>query len=429
MERDSARQLIHDALAHFYDLPFLPSHPLASRLSHRGAVTPAELQRLLLSAIEQLRPPPSMPAHSPRWRQHHYLRRRYLEGASPKEIQEELGVGDRQARREHQAALQSLAVILGLSTDEAPAITSADLAGARFSNDAEDHGQSSDGAALDAELAWVDRQSPTEVTDLRDALPSVLDLVGPLAARHSVAIEIESPPSTPVLAVRTVLRQLLLNILSHLVTTSARSRVRVLTERSGLEVELRFAIESPRGVASDAPRPSDEPFRHEQPLATARNLAERQGGRLEVYGSASERQVVLVLPAAEVTTVLLIDDNPDVGQLFQRYLQGTGFLVVQARNGPGAFTLAESIDPGVIVLDLMLPVQDGWEIYRQLRSHPSTRALPIIACSVLPERELALSLGVDHFLGKPVTREGLLDALTPYRLRGSIARRGLPSGN
>lgn len=192
---------------------------------------------------------------------------------------------------------------------------------------------------------------------------------------------------------------------------------------------MRFIVEPPRDVASTVLQPSSAPSEHEQPLSTARSLAERQGGRIEVYSGVSETRAVLLLPVAEVTTVLLIDDNPDVGHLFRRYLQGTGFLVVQARNGPGAFTLAESADPGVIVLDLMLPVLDGWEIYRQLRSHSSTRALPIIACSVLPERDLALSLGVDHFLGKPVTRESLLDALTPYRLRGTTGRRGSPSGN
>ncbi len=59
----------------------------------------------------------------------------------------------------------------------------------------------------------------------------------------------------------------------------------------------------------------------------------------------------------------------------------------------------------------MMPGVDGWEILARLRQHPLTGNLPVIVCTILPERELALALGAAGFLPKPVTRQALLGAL------------------
>jgi len=123
----------------------------------------------------------------------------------------------------------------------------------------------------------------------------------------------------------------------------------------------------------------------------------------------------LLLPTAEATVVLVVDDNPDLVRLFHRYLRGRGFRLIQATNAIRARDLARAIRPDVITLDLMMPVQDGWDLLRLLRDDVVTAAIPIIACSILPERELALSLGASSFLAKPVTPESLLLALEPHR--------------
>ena len=68
-------------------------------------------------------------------------------------------------------------------------------------------------------------------------------------------------------------------------------------------------------------------------------------------------------------------------------------------------------DMGDKLTQVLMPTQDGWDVLRELASHPETREIPVILCSVLPERSLALSLGVAAFLNKPVTQAALLDAL------------------
>ena len=65
----------------------------------------------------------------------------------------------------------------------------------------------------------------------------------------------------------------------------------------------------------------------------------------------------------------------------------------------------------------MMPTQDGWEILQALKAHAETSNIPVVVCSVLRERELALSLGAARFLAKPVSQRQLVDALQEV-LRG-----------
>src|SRR5579884_246970 len=118
----------------------------------------------------------------------------------------------------------------------------------------------------------------------------------------------------------------------------------------------------------------------------------------------------LTLPTAETPVVLVVDDNADVLSLFRRYL-GTLYDVHPATNGEQALRLAGQVHPDVITLDVMMPSQDGWEVLQMLKNDPSTAHIPVVVCSVLRERELALSLGAAEFLAKPVTAEHLRAAL------------------
>ena len=110
--------------------------------------------------------------------------------------------------------------------------------------------------------------------------------------------------------------------------------------------------------------------------------------------------------------MLVVDDNDDVLELFRRYLVPHGYHVLTARSVPEALELAERIHPYAITVDLMLPGQDGWDLLQILLNRSDTRQIPIIVCSVLKQKELALSLGATAFLEKPVTEEMLLSSLS-----------------
>jgi CheY-like chemotaxis protein len=109
--------------------------------------------------------------------------------------------------------------------------------------------------------------------------------------------------------------------------------------------------------------------------------------------------------------VLVVDDNEDVLELFQRYLVPHQYRVVTAKAVQEGLDLAIRLQPDTITLDLMMPEQDGWDLLQALLNRPDTRHIPIIVCSVLKQKELALSLGATAFLKKPVTELQLLSAL------------------
>jgi CheY-like chemotaxis protein len=117
----------------------------------------------------------------------------------------------------------------------------------------------------------------------------------------------------------------------------------------------------------------------------------------------------------QLPTILVIDDNPDVVGLFRRYLRRDRYRLVHAGPGRNVVKVASELRPDAITLDLMMPTQDGWEILQQLRAAAETHAIPIIVCSVLPEKSLARSLGVTDFLSKPVSPESLRSALERCR--------------
>jgi CheY-like chemotaxis protein len=76
-----------------------------------------------------------------------------------------------------------------------------------------------------------------------------------------------------------------------------------------------------------------------------------------------------------------------------------------------ALALAEESLPEIIVLDMMLPDVDGWELLGRFRAHPRIGDSSVIVCTILPQKQLALSLGAADFLSKPLSRQNLLSAL------------------
>jgi len=114
-------------------------------------------------------------------------------------------------------------------------------------------------------------------------------------------------------------------------------------------------------------------------------------------------------------TVLTIDDNPDMLHFYRRCLAGTPYRVVQASSGrEGLSSIAASM-PDIILLDVMLPDIDGWQLLMRLHEDPATRAIPVVVCTVVREEELAFALGASCFLTKPVHPQRLVEALDGVR--------------
>ena len=113
-----------------------------------------------------------------------------------------------------------------------------------------------------------------------------------------------------------------------------------------------------------------------------------------------------------MTRVLYVEDNDDDTYMLKMRLELLGdFEVLTAKDGEKGCVLAAAEQPDVILMDLEMPVVDGWEATRRLRDNPQTRDIPIIALSahaLAGERDKALAAGCDEFDTKPIEFDRLV---------------------
>jgi two-component system, cell cycle response regulator DivK len=120
--------------------------------------------------------------------------------------------------------------------------------------------------------------------------------------------------------------------------------------------------------------------------------------------------------------ILYIEDNEDNFYMLSNRLKRRGYELIAATDGESGIALAQSEAPALILMDLSLPVMDGWEATRRLKASPETRHIPVIALSahsMSGDREKALAAGCDEFDTKPVDLPRLLE-----KIAALLAREG-----
>jgi CheY-like chemotaxis protein len=108
---------------------------------------------------------------------------------------------------------------------------------------------------------------------------------------------------------------------------------------------------------------------------------------------------------------LVVEDDRNSAELLRVYLERAGYSVAVAHDGVQGLDLARRLEPRAVVLDILLPQLDGWELLARLKSDPATAAIPVVIVSMLDERGAGIALGAAEYLVKPVDREALLRAL------------------
>lgn len=399
-QQQSLVKEIHDALAHLYDLPYLLSHPLvyAVVMSGRTESPGRALRRLLLDAIQELKPPAESPHDSVAVARYQFLHLRYVQGKSIEEIARQLNVSERQLYRRQHDALEAVTTLV-----------------ARHFDPAELESQATPAQADAPALAAVDHASPTTEVDrigaahaspplnLLEVLDGALGTIAPLCQSAGCEIQLKTDHAAILTAIdRVALRQALLALLTFAIDAAHRGKITV-----GVMKEMeqaRISVTIPATVLDRLPSIDDSN------LAVCRRLIELQGGWVQLDPGAPAR-CVISLPTARRRTVLVVDDNADSRRLFTRYLEGRGYYVSTAASGEEALQATLRERPDGILLDVMLPSSDGYEVLQALASDPSVGRVPIVVCTVLKQRDLALALGATEFLAKPVTQGELLGAL------------------
>jgi CheY-like chemotaxis protein len=394
--REEFEDLLREGLGHMHDPYRLRRSQLAALFGVANRHdTPGALRRILTEAIEALEPSDGTPDESRGWRMYESMTYRYVEQFAQEAVAEQMGLSSRQVRREQRAALEAMAYHLwnrfGLGA----------LGPAESTHEPPPAAQ-----VITQELAWLQESPPGVTTDLAEALPGILRLVQPLAASHQVAVSLDPGWCSAEVAIDPIaLRQILLNLLSLAVAITAPSgRVWLAVEIAAQHIHLRVQAEG-----GDSPASARSKVEDEATIALAEQVATLCGARLSVQVDPFD--AVLVVAGSAQTPVLVVDDNLGTLQLIQRYLQGTRYRPVEVQYPDETVSLATTLLPALIILDVMMPRVDGWEILGRLREHPGTREIPVVICTILAQKDLALALGAADFLAKPFSRQSLLDVL------------------
>ena len=119
--------------------------------------------------------------------------------------------------------------------------------------------------------------------------------------------------------------------------------------------------------------------------------------------------------------ILLVEDNEMNRDMLTRRLERKGFEVVIAVDGQAGVDMASSSNPDIILMDLSLPVMDGWEATRQIKADPATQSIPVIALTahaMAGDEQKALQAGCDDYDTKPIDLKRLLGKIE--NLLGSV---------
>jgi signal transduction histidine kinase/DNA-binding response OmpR family regulator len=282
-----------------------------------------------------------------------------------------------------------------------------------------------------------------ETFDVAAMIENVAATIRPLVDknRNELKVLVQSDVGS-MTADQTKLRQTLLNLLSNACkfTENGTITVEAARENQGGSGWLCFNVsDTGIGMNKDQLDWVFDTFTRAQPsttksydgaglgLSISKQFCQMMGGDIEVTSAMGEgstfsiRLPDVVVPDVKPTMppaltpslshplgiVLIIDDDEAVLDLCQRFLAKEGFAVVMAQRGEEGIALAKKLHPTAIVLDIMMPHMDGWEVLSVLKGDPVTADIPVIMMSMLDEREIGFALGATDFIMKPIDRKRL----------------------
>jgi CheY-like chemotaxis protein len=313
-----------------------------------------------------------------------------------------MGISVRQLRRQQNEGILELACRLwnqhGLDSKPDYAVQTA-------SPDSRSEKDSS--SQIAEELGWLKNSSLQGMTDLTVTLPEVLNLIQPLAELGHTQIICQSQPGGLVSVHPVAFQEILLNLLSLAMHYTPGSEVRLEIMPSGRDLIIQ--ISGSPAVLS------------EQQLADAKSrmqvvsqLVQLSQGKVEFSTSNQQFRSSVTFQSIPPLSVLVIDDNPEMVTVMQRFAAETRYRVMGINNPKFVVEQAAELDPDIIVLDIMMPQIDGLQVLSRLKHHPELGKIPVIICSVLPQTDLAASLGASGFIQKPFQRDTFIATLNQH---------------
>lgn len=389
---------LQDALNHLYNPTYQPSSVLQTVLNVPSPTSVENLQARLILAIQVLVPAPSTPSVARSQRLYDVLVCRYVQKLTQEETAERLGITARHLRREQAQAIHALAKKLWDDYRSQKPMGENTRSNLIFPE-----AESPEWLLqVRQEVSVLERGALLNIADVNDTIGRVVELLTVVADDKGVTLQASQVPKGLTAAVHPAeLRQILVRCVSELIRSMSGGQVNLSAEKITNSVNLSIAA-SPANFAWS---PKSD---------LVGELLSSHGGSITSTQQDAISSMRISLPLASFR-VVVVDDNPDLVHFYQRYVQGTHYQIIPLREGMRTLEVIQASAPDVVVLDVMLPDADGWELLSHLHNHPATRAIPVIVCSVVREEELALSLGATLYVPKPVRRQDFIQALDRVR--------------
>ena len=412
IDRKEFDRLVREAFRHLYDSTFLDKNPLFKLLvpPEKSTSQPGQdLRRVLLSVIRDLRPQKNVPPQSHDWRSYQILEMRYISGMEATEVMRRLGLGHTLYFTEQTRILQTLTDMLwNLHIPQAAEVSN-------LPPSLQAHFETNVKEGVNAEIMRLFQEASWGVVNVIELLDNLRPVIQSQAQIAHIDLSYDLVQKVVVnRANRVLLRQIFLNLIAEVLENA---NCGILSIES-FDQQTKFGILLRGKTSQIDAAPSIRGQRERISKETYHQVIEAMQGEVQFELQGNENYEVRLIwdkLSQRPKILLVIDDNADMVDLFRRYLTGLDLKVRGVKNIEEARQVMAEKLPTLIILDVILPQLDGWELLLSLKSDPTTREIPIVVCSALNEPELAKSLGADYFLPKPVDQ---LDLLAILRLQG-----------
>jgi len=391
-QKPSATEVRH-ALECLYDNASLASTVLAYYYPEVAALEDAleraeALRSLLLDALALLKPLQRTADYARSIRDYEVLSLRYVSGLSVDQIASQLNVGPRQIYRDLRRAEEKLRTIL----DDRALAT-------RFRNNHVERA-----TAMRDEIAIT--HTGQQTVSACDIVHAAVATTEGLARSRQVRLHLDIPPGAVVArGVPGMLRATMTQLLSHTIQLVSDATISLHLSCQERRPQLSISFESPSSSFSSLSLLLSDSLNSARAVGLECILREEGEGRW---------QLQVHLPPALPQLILIVEDNPGAVNLYERYLEGTGWRLVSVGEASQVLSAVRQHHPDVILLDVMMPDIDGWTVLQDLRMDPDTASVPIVVCSVMHDPGLAAALGASAYLTKPVSRLELLSTLRRF---------------
>lgn len=402
MDRVEFQNDVKDILNHLSDPAYLENHNLIN-LFYTGEDAPLtvrmhSLRATIQESINFLQPPEGTPANATEWRCYKILTFRYFQLKEWHVIEEELGLSQRQVQRDLKKGLDALISILWdhyISHNQEPDQRNQDTALETESYDQE---------LIKEELKnW---EISYDLINLSQILEQALQLCKSLLNTefHEQLDMSEVDANLYVMVDQVLTKQGLYKIFSMIGDSSEDLQLQIKTRKvNDFFFELSFTFNTAN-------------IHTMEHWSIAQLFFTIQGLRHLITESNGTTIISVILPVNKQISCLVIDDVESVRRLIERMLGSYGIQVFGADNYHAALNLIQLVKPDFILLDILMPKMDGWQMIKNLKTNAETSDIPVIICSVLFEPELSQAVKAAAYIRKPINRLELIKTLQELNL-------------